>query len=110
VDGRLSTGKWAGAKYTKSGIPDILACVDGQFIAIEDKAKNGKPTLLQLVNLKKIRFSFGFGILLYPDDFENFKRFVLEMFENDDLTEWQSKWYNKNIMLQREWMKKLENA
>ena len=68
---------WSGARYTKAGVPDILACVDGQFFAIEDKAKNGKPTLLQIVTLKKIRLAFGFGILLYPDEFENFKRFLL---------------------------------
>lgn len=99
---------WSGARYTKAGVPDILACVDGQFFGIEDKARNGKPTLLQLVTLKKIRFAFGFGILLYPNEFENFKRFVCEMFEYEQLTQWQNDWYANNIALQNEWRKKLE--
>lgn len=45
---------WGGAAYTKSGIPDILACCNGKFLGIEVKAKNGKPSELQLYNLKKI--------------------------------------------------------
>ena len=43
---------WGGAAYTKSGIPDILACCNGKFLGIEVKAKNGKPSELQLYNLK----------------------------------------------------------
>lgn len=57
---------WGGAAYTKSGIPDLLVCSDGCFLGIEVKAPNGEPSLLQLVNLKKIRESGGYGILLYP--------------------------------------------
>lgn len=45
---------WGGAAYTKSGIPDILSCCNGKFLGIEVKAKNGKPSELQLYNLKKI--------------------------------------------------------
>ena len=30
---------WGGAAYTKSGIPDILACCNGKFLGIEVKAK-----------------------------------------------------------------------
>ena len=67
---------WGGAAYTKSGIPDILACCNGKFLGIEVKAKNGKPSELQLYNLKKIDESGGFAILLYPDDFETFKTMI----------------------------------
>lgn len=28
---------WGGAAYTKSGIPDILACCNGKFLGIEVK-------------------------------------------------------------------------
>ena len=56
---------WGGAAYTKSGIPDLLVCSDGCFLGVEVKAPNGEPSLLQLVNLKKIRESGGYGILLY---------------------------------------------
>ena len=59
--------------FTKSGIPDILACCDGYFLGIEVKAENGKPSPLQIHNLQKIDESGGFAILLYPQDFDFFK-------------------------------------
>ena len=95
---------WAGSPFTKSGIPDILACINGQFYAIEDKAENGKPTLLQLVTLKKMRCAGAVAILLYPDDFVNFQHYV----QYDDLDA--ERWCNENILLQRKWKDKLENT
>lgn len=44
---------WAGAAYTKTGIPDILCSSDGCFLGIEVKGPDGEPSLLQLRNLKK---------------------------------------------------------
>lgn len=94
---------WAGAKYTKKGIPDILVCIKGHFFGIEDKKEDGKPTLLQLKNLEWIRNAGGYGILLYPDDFENFKNFVERDFA-------ETTWYKKNIELQNNWQIKLKNV
>jgi Holliday junction resolvase len=62
--------------YTKKGIPDILACVNGYFVGIEVKAQNGKPSDLQLYHCEKIRKSGGFAFVLYPSGFEKFKTFV----------------------------------
>lgn len=70
--GTLSIGNWGGAKYTKSGIPDILVCLNGCFLAIETKAPNGKPTPLQLRSIRKIREAGGIAIVLYPDDYDLF--------------------------------------
>ena len=70
---------WAGAAFTKSGIPDILCCCNGYFVGIEIKAENGKPSPLQIHNLQKIDESGGFGILLYPYDYERFKMFIYEL-------------------------------
>lgn len=67
---------WAGAHYTKSGIPDILACVNGYFVGIEVKAEDGKASPLQLLNVQKIRAAGGFAFVLYPSAFEKFKRFI----------------------------------
>ena len=92
---------WGGGGFTKSGIPDILACIDGDFVAIEDKADNGKPTMLQLVNLKKIRNAGGYGVLLYAKDFEQFKEFVERRSRGHP-------WYVQNIELQKKWKQKLE--
>jgi len=67
---------WGGGEYTKAGVPDILACVGGQFMGIEIKAKHGKVSPLQVYNLKQIDRSGGCAILLFPDDFESFKKMV----------------------------------
>jgi Holliday junction resolvase len=32
----------------RSGVPDIIACVDGRFVGIECKADGGRPTELQI--------------------------------------------------------------
>ena len=62
--------------YTKSGIPDLLVCVNGYFVAIEVKAPKGKPSDLQLWNIEQINQSGGIGIILYPDQFDQFKEMV----------------------------------
>lgn len=62
-------------KFTKDGVPDILCCFEGLFMGIEVKAPKGKPSKLQLYNLRKIDEAGGFGILLYPKDFRKFKKF-----------------------------------
>jgi len=46
---------------TKNGTPDVLACLDGQFIGIEVKKPGGKPSPLQRVQLRKIREAGGVG-------------------------------------------------
>ena len=45
--------KFFANSFTKVGIPDILACINGYFVGIEVKAQNGKPSELQLYNIKK---------------------------------------------------------
>lgn len=92
---------WAGSPYTKDGIPDLLACINGRFYGIELKAAKGRPDLLQLINLSKIRNSGGIGLLLYPKDFDGFKNFINDPKKNEE-------WYIKNIGLQYEWIDKLQ--
>ena len=43
------------------------------------KAPKGKPSPLQIHNLKKIDESGGLGVLLYPKDFEIFKKMIQEL-------------------------------
>jgi Holliday junction resolvase len=64
---------WAGAQYTKQGVPDILACINGTFHGIELKTDIGQPSKLQLYNIKKIRESGGEAYILRPKDFESWK-------------------------------------
>lgn len=74
---------WAGSKFTKEGIPDILCCVNGYFVAIEVKAQNGKPSPLQLYNVREIRKAGGFAFVLYPSGYEQFKKFIFNLKEDN---------------------------
>jgi Holliday junction resolvase len=67
---------WGGGIYTKAGIPDILACVNGHFVAIEVKADHGHPSELQLHTVEEIRDAGGFAFVLYPSGWAWFKEFV----------------------------------
>lgn len=50
--------------FGKSGVPDIVICFKGHFVAIECKAGDNKPTALQEMNMKKIRESGGSTIVI----------------------------------------------
>ena len=63
-----------GDRFSKVGVPDLIVCYKGLFIGIELKASNGKPSELQLYNLREIEKSGGISYLLYPKDFEKFKK------------------------------------
>ena len=67
---------WGGAAYTKSGIPDLLVCCNGFFLGVEIKAPKGKPSPLQIHNLKQIHEAGGLAVLLYPDNFTLFQNMV----------------------------------
>lgn len=69
---------WAGA-YSPKGIPDIIASVKGQFVGIEVKASKGKPSILQVRNINSINETGGYGVILYPKDFEQFKEEILKI-------------------------------
>lgn len=66
---------WGGG-YQKSGIPDLILCVNGFFITVELKAPNGKASELQKMNTARINQSNGIGIILFPDGFEQFKEIM----------------------------------
>ena len=67
---------WAGGQFTKSGVPDILACIYGHFVGIEVKGPHGKPSELQLYNIEQIRKAGGHAMVLYPSAFDDFIKFV----------------------------------
>lgn len=83
--------KFFANRMTKKGIPDILACVNGYFLAVEIKAQNGKPSELQICNCEKIRSSGGQAFILYPSGFNEFKKIVNDM--NRDI------FYDKPIII-----------
>ncbi len=68
--------KYHGNRYSTSGTPDILACVNGHFLAIEVKAPEGKPSELQLVKIKEIRKAGGFAYVVYPSGWLKLKDII----------------------------------
>lgn len=65
--------------FTKKGIPDLLACVNGRFVAIEVKASKGKASELQKHEISKIHDAGGIAMILYPSEFDAFKLIVEEL-------------------------------
>lgn len=70
---------WGGGQFTKSGIPDLLICCNGYFVAVEVKAENGKPSELQLWNIEEIKKAGGIAMVLYPNQFGDFKKIILSI-------------------------------
>jgi Holliday junction resolvase len=68
--------KYHGNYFSENGTPDILACVNGYFLAIEVKAQDGKPSELQLVKINDIRKAGGFAYVAYPSGWEKLKDII----------------------------------
>lgn len=48
-----------GGQFGTAGIPDLIVCYKGKFIAFECKRPGGKPTLLQKITMNKIEKAKG---------------------------------------------------
>ena len=70
LNGMPNTFCWKehGGIYGTAGIPDIIVCHRGKFIALEVKAKNRKPTLLQHLTINKIKKAGGTAAVVYSLD------------------------------------------
>lgn len=67
--------------FTKKGVPDILACINGFFVGIEVKAENGKVSALQIYNREHIKKSGGIAMIVKPSQWNELKNtidFLLE--------------------------------
>jgi Holliday junction resolvase len=52
----------------RSGVPDIVCCVRGRFLAIECKAGKNKPTALQEKELLAIHNAGGTALVINEDN------------------------------------------
>ncbi len=57
-----------GGMYGTSGIPDIIACIDGRFYGFEVKNEVGKPTALQEATIHKIQSAGGTALVVRSVD------------------------------------------
>lgn len=60
---RCFAWKTHGGIYGTSGIPDIIACVNGRFAAFEVKQPGGKLTALQEATIGKIHAAGGLACM-----------------------------------------------
>ena len=56
------------SSFSNAGTPDVIACYKGRFIAVETKVKGGKPSPLQVYEIKKIIKAQGYAIVAYSLD------------------------------------------
>ena len=54
--------------YGASGIPDIICCHNGRFIAIECKARKNKTTPLQDAHIARIRAAGGVAVVINEEN------------------------------------------
>ena len=65
--------------YGRSGVPDIIACVNGRFLAIECKAGGNKPTALQVREIENIRIAGGVAVVANEENWDEVRLLVREM-------------------------------
>jgi Holliday junction resolvase len=54
--------------YGSSGVPDIVVCANGKFLAIECKAGRNTTTALQDIVIERIRASKGVALVVNEDN------------------------------------------
>lgn len=57
--------------FGRSGVPDIVGCVNGRFFAIECKAGNNKPTALQDRELALIQACGGIAMVINESNIDS---------------------------------------
>ena len=57
-------------ELARRGVPDILACIGGKFVAIELKKEDGRVEPLQAHTLDKIIQSGGMGFVARPSTWQ----------------------------------------
>ena len=62
-----------GVGFGRAGIPDIIGCMNGMFIAIECKAGKGKTTALQEREIDAIRTAKGLAFIINEVNMHNIK-------------------------------------
>lgn len=67
-----------GGMYGTAGIPDIICCINGKFVAFEVKVPGNKPSALQSSTHQKIRKAGGIvAVVFCVDDVRSVVKEVL---------------------------------
>ena len=70
-----------GSMFTRNGVPDLICCFQGKFLAIEVKSSIGKMSELQKHEAEKIQKCGGMFYCLRPNNFDDFKQDIEKILE-----------------------------
>lgn len=59
--------------HTRSGVPDLLCCVNGYFVAVEVKASKGHASPLQIYQCNRIREAEGLHLSYIPQGLKSLR-------------------------------------
>ena len=65
--------------YGRSGVPDIVCCVKGKFVAIECKAGKNTTTALQDREIDRIRTAMGYAMVVNEDNMDLLEQVLKEL-------------------------------
>ena len=65
--------------YGRSGVPDIICCIAGKFVAIECKAGDNKPTALQEKEMADIRKQGGIAVVINESNLTLLERLLKKL-------------------------------
>ena len=68
--------------FGRSGVPDIVGCVNGKFLAVECKAGKNTPTALQLREIAAINTAGGIAIVVNETNIEMVRDYVRNLKRN----------------------------
>jgi Holliday junction resolvase len=67
--------------FGRSGVPDIIVCLKGQFIGLECKAGNNKPTALQERELQRIADAGGQAFVINESNIDRLTPHLIKLAE-----------------------------
>lgn len=75
--------KYHGSPFSEKGIPDLLCVLRGRFVAAEAKTKTGKLSLMQVMQIERLRRA---GALAFTyRTIEEFKSIVSQLVDNSSV-------------------------
>jgi len=63
--------------FGRSGVPDIVCCFDGRFLAFECKSGNKQPTALQQKEIDKIFEAGGSAYVINEDNVQDIEELII---------------------------------
>jgi Holliday junction resolvase len=69
--------------YGRSGVPDIVCCIKGKFVAIECKAGANTTTALQDREINRIRTAEGYAMVVNEENIDLLEQVLKELTHAD---------------------------